>query len=202
MPVAAVPGAPPVVRDQLVLPYFAGRDFVQAVHQHGGWEAVRAAWTRPPASTEQVLHPEKYSSFEAPRRVDPPRGIAPRSSRLLRAGVLGEALLRTWLGEGNERAAAGWGGDAFHCFDVDGRTLLSWRSEWDSASDAGEFLAAARRRLGTPVGRPRSDGFEVYSRGEWRFGLRERSGGVDLVSSNGGFAFEAALQGAVGAVSN
>jgi hypothetical protein len=31
MSAAAVPGAPPVVRDQLVLPYFAGRDFVQAL---------------------------------------------------------------------------------------------------------------------------------------------------------------------------
>ena len=90
MAAAAVPGAPPVVRDQLVLPYFAGRDFVQALYKRGGWAAVRAAWSRPPASTEQVLHPEKYESGEAPRPVKAPAG--PSGARLLREGVLGEAL--------------------------------------------------------------------------------------------------------------
>jgi hypothetical protein len=194
MGAAAVPGAPPVVRDQLVLPYFAGRDFVRALFKQGGWEAVKAAWSRPPASTEQVLHPEKYRSLEAPR----PVAVAPTppGAHLLREGVLGEALLRTFLGEGNEAAAAGWGGDAYRCLDVGGRTLLLWRSEWDSPAEAEEFLAAARRRLGAlGPGRER-EGWEVFARGEWRFALGRRRGGVELVSSDAPGTFDAALRAA------
>ena len=195
MATAAVPGAPPVVRDQLVLPYFAGRDFVQALFKRGGWDAVRAAWSRPPASTEQVLHPEKYQAGEAPRAVRPPAG--PAGARLLREGVLGEALIRTWLGEGSDSAAAGWGGDAFACFDVDGRTLLVWRSEWDSEGEAAEFLAAARKRLasmgtGAPAER---GGYWVVARGERRFALGARAGGVEFVSADAAGVFDRAVSG-------
>ena len=53
LPAASVPGAPPVVRDQLVLPYFAGRDFVKALFDKGGWEAVqgRLGAARPPPAS-------------------------------------------------------------------------------------------------------------------------------------------------------
>jgi hypothetical protein len=188
---AAVPDAPPVVRDQLVLPYFAGRDFVDAVFKRGGWDGVRAAWARPPGSTEQILHPEKYASGEAPRRVLAPSAGA---GRVVREGVLGEALVRTWLGEGSDRAAAGWGGDAFRCLDVGGRTLLVWRSEWDSPAEASEFLAAARHRmssLGTPVAR---EGWDVVARGDSRFALGFRNGGVELVSADAPGTFDRALR--------
>jgi hypothetical protein len=181
-----------VVRDQLVLPYFAGRDFVKALFDRGGWEAVKSAWASPPSSSEQVLHPEKYLSGERPRRVEALRG--PPDGRLLRGGVLGEAFLRTWLGEGSEAAAAGWGGDAYRCFDLAGRTLLAWRSEWDSPKETQEFLAAAERRL-LSLGKPAvRDGFLVFSRGDWRFGLRSHRGGVELVSADSLAVFEAALR--------
>ena len=68
-PTPPVPGVPPVVRDQLVLPYVLGRDFARAVQERGGWEALKAAWNAPPASMEQVLHPEKFFAREAPRAV-------------------------------------------------------------------------------------------------------------------------------------
>ena len=193
MSAAAVPGAPPVVRDQLVLPYFAGRDFVQALYGGGGWEAVRAAWSRPPASTEQVLHPEKYRSGEGPRRVRTPSG--PSGARLLREGVLGEALVRTWLGEGNEAAAAGWGGDAFACFDVNGRTLLVWRSEWDDDAEAAEFLAAARKRLGAMGTASERGGFLVVTRGEERFALGRSTSGIEFVSADAAALFDHAVSG-------
>ena len=44
-----VPGAPPVVRDQLVQPYLAGLSFARALWARGGGEALREAWGRPPA---------------------------------------------------------------------------------------------------------------------------------------------------------
>ena len=65
--------------------------------------ALREAWGRPPESTEQVLHPEKFFERERPRAVAPLS--PPPGARLVSSGVLGELLLRT-LVEGD-----GWPGD-------------------------------------------------------------------------------------------
>jgi PGF-CTERM protein len=43
-----------------LIPYSEGPEFVQGVRDEGGWEAVNAVYDRPPASTEQLIHPEKY----------------------------------------------------------------------------------------------------------------------------------------------
>jgi hypothetical protein len=193
LPPNALPGVPPVLQDQLVLPYLFGRDFARAVLERGGWDALRDAWGRPPASTEQVLHPEKYFAGEAPRPQETP--YAPPAAPVVNEGVLGEMLTRTLLGEGAEAAAAGWGGDRYRVFDVSGRTLLVWASGWDTAADAREFAQAARARFQARHGAPRSErGFDVFTSGSWRFALAEHpSGLVLLVSSDDAAALHAAL---------
>lgn len=195
MPAAAMlPDAPPVLRDQLVLPYAAGRAFAMALFQRGGWPALRAAWTAAPQSSEQVLHPEKYFAKEAPLAIDP--GPPPPGGRLLQEGVLGEAFIRTLLGEGSDAASAGWGGDAFRSWDVAGRTLLAWRSAWDSPTDAREFqeaLAAVLASRGT--GRPDRLGFRIRSAPPWTVAWRvEPDGGVTLLSCDDPAAIEAAMK--------
>ena len=193
LPVPPMPDVPPVLRDQLLLPYFAGRDFAQAVQRKGGWDALRQAWGRPPESTEQVLHPEKYDAGEAPRPVD--LSYAPPGGRMVNEGVLGEVLIRTFLGEGApEEASSGWGGDRYRAWDVSGKTLLVWRSVWDGPADVREFLAAAEARLASshaPAGTRR--GFRVFASPPWRYAVGERAAGVDFISSDDGQAFEAAL---------
>jgi len=193
MPTPSMPDVPPVLRDQLLLPYFAGRDFAQSLQKKGGWDALKQAWGRPPESTEQILHPEKYYAREAPRPVDV--SYAPRGGRVINEGVLGEVLIRTLLGEeASEAAAAGWGGDRYRVWDVSGKTLLVWRSVWDSAEDAREFLAAAQTRFGkarTPQGGRL--GFRVFASPSRRFAVAERASGIDFVSSDDPQAFDAAL---------
>lgn len=180
-----VPGAPPVVRDQLIQPYVAGLALARAVWERGGPTAMREAWSHPPVSTEQVLHPERFFAREPPRvvRVTTP---APAGARLVGEGVLGELLLRTLLGEGAEAAAAGWGGDAWRMWDVKGRSGLAWRSEWDSPGDASEFHEALLRRFsrlrGTPVVR---DGWVRFAgEGGWGFAVRRVGDGIELVSAD------------------
>jgi hypothetical protein len=176
-------GVPPVLRDHLILPYLAGREFVRALHDRGGWAAVRKAWADPPRSTEQVLHPEKYAAREQPQAVG--RGTAPAGARLLAEGVLGEALTRTLLGEGSDVAAAGWGGDLYQVWDAAGRTLVVWRTSWDSEADAREFHAAAGRRFTSSHGRARRlHGAELYGRGRWNVGIVARSSTVTLVAGD------------------
>lgn len=193
IPPPPMPEVPPVLRDQLLLPYFAGREFAQAVQRKGGWEALREAWGRPPESTEQVLHPEKFTAREGPRPVD--LTYAPRGHRVLNEGVLGEVLIRTFLGEGAaETAAAGWGGDRYRVFDVAGKTLLIWRSVWDAPEDVREFVAAAQSRLASGhAAEGARRGFRIFSSPPWRYALGERAAGVDFVSSDDPQAFEAAL---------
>jgi hypothetical protein len=193
MPVPPMPNVPDVIRDQLLLPYFEGREFAQALQKKGGWEALKEAWVRPPESTEQVLHPEKYDAREAPRTVD--LSYAPGGGRVLNEGVLGEVLIKTFLGEGaSDQASSGWGGDRYRVFDVSGKTLLVWRSVWDAPADVQEFLSAAQSRLGsghTAEGSRR--GFHVFASPPWRYAIGERAAGVDFVSSDDAKAFEAAL---------
>lgn len=199
LPPNTMPGVPAVLQDQLVLPYLVGREFARALWRRGGWDALRQAWSRPPASTEQVLHPDKYFSGEAP--IVPALPYAPPGGRVVNEGVLGELFSRTLLGEGSAAAAAGWGGDIFRVFDLSGRTLLVWASGWDSAGDAREFADVARARFQARHGAPRMQaGFQVFTSGEWRFALAEQNGRVLLVSSDDAAAIDAALA-ASGAVS-
>lgn len=55
-------------------PYSAGARYAHHVHRRGGWRALRAAERRPPATTAQILHPER-SDFRAVS-VPPPSGRA------------------------------------------------------------------------------------------------------------------------------
>jgi hypothetical protein len=194
LPTPSVPGAPPVVRDQLVLPYLVGRDFARALWKRGGAQALKDVWQHPPESTEQVLHPEKYFAHESPRPVEV--SYVPPGGKLLGEGVLGELLMRTLLGEGEEANAAGWGGDHYRAWDVGGRTLLVWRSVWDSGEAARAFLTATRARFERTHGPPaREEGYAVYGGGPWRFAIGERGGGVLLVSSDDPRALREALHG-------
>jgi hypothetical protein len=180
-----LPGAPAVVRDQLVQPYLTGLVLARAIWARGGAEAMKEAWHRPPESTEQVLHPEKFFAGEPPRVVTPP-GAPPAGGRLVAQGVLGELLLRTLLEQGAEVAAAGWGGDAFRLWDVGGRTALVWRSEWDTRRDAQEFHQALGARFARHRGAAARRGeWDVYGGAdEWRFAVRPSGDAVELVSAD------------------
>jgi hypothetical protein len=185
-----VPGAPPVVRDQLVQPYVAGLAFAQALWSQGGSGALREAWARPPQSTEQVLHPAKFFSREEPRVVAPAIA-APRGARLVSEGVLGEMLLRTLVEDAGEAATEGWGGDGWRLWDVRGRTALAWRSEWDSASDVEEFHAALRTRFARQGAPSTRAGWEVFPPIDGhRFAVRRAGAAVDLVSADDAALFD------------
>ncbi|HVO13230.1 MAG TPA: DUF4870 domain-containing protein [Vicinamibacteria bacterium] len=187
-----VPGAPPIVRDQLVQPYLTGLAFARALWERGGAEALRGAWSAPPASTEQVLHPAHFFAHLLPRAVSP-RLPPPGGARLVSEGVFGELLLRT-LVEGDQAAAEGWAGDGWRLWDVGGRTALLWRSEWASPSDAGEFHQALRRRFARHHAATGGvAGWEAFGeKGARAFALRRDGDAVELASAD-----DAALLGSL-----
>jgi hypothetical protein len=139
--------APPFQRERLVFPYQAGASFVAQVHRAGGFALVNRLYEAPPATTEQILHPEKYLAGELAVPVRAP--AAPAGWQVIRSGHVGELLLRAMLDVCNEpplayQAAAGWGGDAFTVMGRGEQGALLLVSTWDSEADALEFERALR----------------------------------------------------------
>jgi len=66
---AGLAGLPPYLREELLFPYRQGLEFVCDLYGDGGWAAVDEAYAAPPASTAQILFPERYHNGETP--VDP-----------------------------------------------------------------------------------------------------------------------------------
>ena len=142
------PEVPAAVTDSLIFPYRAGPRFVAALYRSGGWEAVDRAFSNPPQSTEQILHPDKYFTEEVPIEVS-----LPELAAVLGEGweskdddVVGEfgviLLLQTALEEGAvQQAAEGWGGDRYAYYaGPDGAELIVMLAAWDSEDDADEFF--------------------------------------------------------------
>jgi hypothetical protein len=147
-PLPDMSGIPDWMVQQLEFPYLAGSAWVSGLWASGGWDAVNAAYDQPPASTEQVLHPEKYVSGERPAEVPDPDVATVMGSgwTTVESSTAGEAMMGIWLGAMGvtqpdaEVAAAGWGGDRLSV--ASGPTDdwgMAWRIEWDTTAQADEF---------------------------------------------------------------
>lgn len=135
------PAVPELVKRSVVAPYVDGLRFVNALRKRGGWALVDASWREPPASTEQVLHPEKYLAREAvvPVPIPPPPPAGPRT--LLYRDIEGEQALRLlfeeWLPRAEAgRAASDWGGDRLALYSDGGGSAFSWHIVFDTGSAA------------------------------------------------------------------
>lgn len=128
--------------------YLGGFAFAsQAYERAGGYAGVDELFLRPPASTEQILHPEKYWANEQPVEV----ALPDLSSRLgegwhsIGSNVFGELDVRFLLEEHGDssaaaRGAAGWGGGRWQLLEKGGRQAVVLRTTWDSEQDAREFF--------------------------------------------------------------
>ena len=139
--------AAPFQRERLEFPYQSGASFVAQVHRAGGFALVNRLYEVPPATTEQILHPQKYLAGELAVPVRAP--ATPPGFQSIRSGHVGELLLRAMLEVCNDRpvahrAAAGWGGDAFTVVGHADQGGLLLVTTWDSELDAQEFERALR----------------------------------------------------------
>jgi hypothetical protein len=157
---------PPFIEAQLIFPYVQGQEFIKRLYAAGGWGVVNAAYRfRPPASTEQIMHPDKYLAVELPDKVrlhaNPGAGW-----RRVVGGTWGEWATGQLVGN---QAATGWGGDRYElwqrgsddcaapCRDRDA-LVMRWR--WDDRASARRFEGALNE---WSVGKP--GGIAVASRG-------------------------------------
>ncbi len=128
--------------------YLGGLQFARTMTRLGGWEQLNSTYRRMPASTEQILHPDKYLQGRDPPieiSVSMPASIPGDGYQLAEMDVVGELRIRALL-RNDAEAAAGWGGDTYLLFRKPGRpAAIIWYSTWDTQEDAEQFTAAYRR---------------------------------------------------------
>ena len=150
--------APEVVRKAALLPQREGADFVAELFgtDDKGWDGVNAAYSNPPVSTEQVLHPEKYFAGEEPQSTTIP-DLADEIGKgwvQVSSNVMGEFLIRTYLEQYVDKiqaadAAEGWGGDRYSLLSgPEGERLLVSMIKWDTFLDRAEFFDVYRLFMG------------------------------------------------------
>lgn len=170
----AIPGdglenVPPMVVRQMLWPYTIGNRLVFEARKRdqGKWDTVNKMFEDLPASSEQVLHPEKY--LDTPR--DNPVVISLPSEAQLKA-LMGEKwheLSRDVMGEFRlwlyledmfrdtrsglrvaKGASEGWDGDTMVVMghgDENDEIALLWVSRWDSEEDAAQWFKTYRHIL-------------------------------------------------------
>ena len=154
--------APLALREAMIFPYREGFSFVAALRQKQPWSAVDAAFVRPPRSTEQIIHPERYQADDLPIpiAIAVPAALADRA--IAESTVWGELGFDLWLRSHGvdagmaAQAAAGWGGDRAVVLARAGDAAPTHavgisRSEWDSEPDAIEAFEASGHALADSI---------------------------------------------------
>jgi hypothetical protein len=147
--------SPLYLRLTLVFPYTKGMLFQHAAFDRDGQAGFSEVFLKPPVSTQQILHPEKYFSGVKPTEPDLPDPRLPKAYKSLVGGSLGELehgiLIEQFLGK--DRAgeiASHWRGCSFGLVENKkiNRVVLLYASEWDSEASARQFFIAYRELLG------------------------------------------------------
>ena len=140
----------------LLFPYLEGLTFVRHVQRFGGMAAINAAFSHPPKTSREVLHPEQYATrsfipHELP--LDEVERPADGATRIY-DDTVGEFSTSALLGvalSSKERGAAcadGWRRDRVVIFkEGKGARFISWMSEWDSKGEALNFEECYREML-------------------------------------------------------
>jgi hypothetical protein len=145
------PGTPDILEAELTMPYLEGLTFVTALYEAGGITAIDAAFSNPPESTEQILHPTRYLNDDQPMAVTlasvEPADVLGSGWDQVINGTMGEFYLREYLetqlsGGDAADAAAGWGGDQYALFHNEAADQHAWimRLAWDSSDERTEFV--------------------------------------------------------------
>ena len=125
--------------------YMQGAVLVLTAYKRGGWAAVNDLFAHPPASTEQVLHPDTkyYPQPDPPRRVHLPKLAGAQLAKAVLGELQWQVYFSLWDPPMKATASEGWGGDQVSVVRrADGRLIARIATAWDSPNDATEFAQA------------------------------------------------------------
>jgi hypothetical protein len=193
--------APAFLRDSLEFPYGAGADFcMEVLRKGGGWKGFDSLFQKPPASTQQILHPGLYFRGVMPTAVTLPDLSTSMSKgwKNLDSNIMGEFGLQEFLKEflSEDRAddlAPLWKGDRYTIYEKkdakDTREdLLVMRVQAANAVDAsrlfGGFSEAFDKKYKNRKNLVRRPNFYSFDSDEG--GVFLRCVGADCVTLEGG----------------
>ncbi len=146
--------APLYLRESLVFPYTSGMLFQNAIYKKLGQDSFSEVFRRPPASTQQIMHPEKYLDRVEPDVPMLPHVPNPRRFHKIGDGTLGEfdfqALLDEYAGKDESGALSPHATGGIYELDEvkkDHHPLLAWSANWDTPDNAARFLRDYRKVL-------------------------------------------------------
>jgi len=139
--------APLYIRESLVFPYGEGLAFQDAVFRKLGQRAFAEVFVRPPLSSGQILHPERYLGRGGVANPQPPSPPGPHEFRKLTDGTLGEfdfRVLLTQYTNAEEGAAAAEHllGGSYELLEHKREkfAVLGVASAWDSKEAAQKYF--------------------------------------------------------------
>ena len=146
--------SPLYLRMTLIFPYTKGMLFQNAVYQRDGQHGFAEVFLKPPISTQQILHPEKYFAGVKPTQPELPDPKLGKGYKELVGGSLGELDHEVMLEQYSGKEIAGeiaphWRGCTFELMEnaKAGRVVLLYAVEWDTEDAAREYFAAYRRQM-------------------------------------------------------
>ena len=141
--------APLFLKDALLFPYLNGLQFSAAALKRGGWPALPGMFEKPPASTQQILHPELYRLGQKPAEIHEPEigKLLGADWNTLDSNVLGEfgwrEVLKQFLdAERAKPIAAEWRGDHYTVYEHKStkKLVLAARLKLSSEESAARFF--------------------------------------------------------------
>jgi hypothetical protein len=168
--------APMFLKDGMIFPYFGGLTFSAAILKPAGWNGLAAVFTKPPVSTQQIMHPALYKSGRMPVPI-----AIPSLDKLLGAewakvdeNVMGEfgwkEILKQFLGEQTAAPmAAAWSGDRYVLYEQKQtkKLILVARLKLDSEEHAekffNEYSEALEKKHGDRQGKFRQGSFLSFN---------------------------------------
>jgi hypothetical protein len=149
--------APPFIKDSLMFPYFSGLTFSLTILRADGWNGFAGVFARPPANTQQIMHPALYREGKTPAtlKVDLPEGVPGGDWKKLEENSMGEfgwkEVLKQFLDEDlAKRIAAGWDSDDYATYEQAGskRLMLFTRIRFTTEEGASQMFAEYAEALG------------------------------------------------------
>ncbi len=151
------PGVPDILLELDSFPYQVGPPFTEAVIS-GGQERLDAAFTSPPTSTAQVIHPDLFLAGRKPVSVDFPTA----DGTVIDKGVLGEFGLdlilerlytRGEVTRGDVQAiATSWSGDRYIAWDQGSQSCVRTRFLVNGTQATTGLLSVLRKFAGDHPG--------------------------------------------------
>lgn len=137
---------PEALLHMIAFPYQYGPGVVEELLESGGQARLDAAFSSPPETSEQVLHPGRLLTGERPIQVNKP----PAAGEVFDEGIFGEfALLVLFAqelsGPSALDAAQGWGGDYYVAWRTSEGACIRVDLRMDTPGDQTELNSALRK---------------------------------------------------------